>query len=614
LADLEIIFEPDGKRIRVPKGSKILEAAISAGIGIETPCGGMGICGKCKVKLTKGAPPPSSDELFLLSEQEIEDGIRLACRCELHKDAVVLIPEGSRALFHRILVSGRGRDVGLSPNVRKVFVELSKASSSVRRSEVDLFLDELKDKVGMRPKVELGALRRIPRALKEGKGAATAVLVGDDLVDVKPGDRPAGCYGMAFDIGTTTIVGYLLDLERGVELSHGSRMNPQIAYGDDVISRIRYVMEKEDGLETLHDAVIGAVNSIVEEVCKGVGVDPKDVYEMTVVGNTCMTHLFLGVDPSSLGHAPYVPEFHGPAFVPATDLGIRIGEGGKIYVLPNIAGFVGADTVGLILSHLCDEEESPRMAIDIGTNGEVVVRVGDRILACSAAAGPAFEGARISSGMRGAAGAIAHFSVNGGIRYRTIGDIPPIGICGSGLIDIVSELLKLGILDTTGRILSPDELPDLEPSLKDRVGSVDGERCFVVVLPEESGHGRAITLLQRDIREFQLAKGSIRAATNVLMKMAGIEEKDISNLYLAGAFGTYIDKRSAVSVGLLPPIPLERIEGVGNAAGTGAKLALLSIEERKRAEKIASSTQHVELALNPSYQEEFMETMLFPNL
>lgn len=615
MADIvEVLFEPEGKRVKVKRGTKILDAAISAGIGIETPCGGMGICGKCKVRVTRGYAPPTSDEIFLLAKEDMEQGMRLACRCELYEDTVVLIPEESRSMSQRILVSGRERDIGLSPNVRKVMIDLPKASLGRHRGELERFLDALSEKIGIRPRVELDVLREIPKALRDGNLKVTAVVIGDELVGVEPGDSTSRCYGMALDIGTTTIVGYLLDLRDGLEISHSSMINPQIAYGDDLISRIRYVMERDDGLETLHNAVLGAVNAILDGACKGAGVDPEEVYEMTVVGNTCMAHLFLGVDPSSLGYAPYAPAFQGPVTASAKGMGIRMGRGGRVYVLPNIGGFVGADTVGLILSHLWDEVESPRMAIDIGTNGEIVVKIGDRILACSAAAGPAFEGARISSGMRGMEGAISHFSVNEGIRYRTIGGVPPVGICGSGLIDIISELLRFGILDPTGRILSPEDLPHLGSYLKRRVGSSNGERYFVVAYPEETGHGKAITLLQRDIREFQLAKGSIRAATKVLIKMAGIAEGDISALYLAGAFGTYIEKRSAVAVGLLPPIPLDRIEEVGNAAGTGAKLALLSVEERRRAERIASSTHHVELALNPSYQEEFMESMLFPKL
>jgi len=404
---------------------------------------------------------------------------------------------------------------------------------------------------------------------------------------------------------------YLLDLRTGQQLAVAAGMNAQMAYGDDVVSRIRHAMQGRRARRQLQRAVIRVLNDLIRQAARSAGVSLQRVYLLTAVGNTCMMHLFLGLDPTPLGLAPYVPVVRQPWEVAAQELGLRVNPQARVYVLPNIASFVGADTVGMVLTHLWGGEGTA-LAIDIGTNGEIVLRHRGRIMACSAAAGPAFEGARITHGMRGAPGAISRVRLNEQVEIDTIGHRPPQGICGSGLVDVIAQMLERGLLDSTGRIAAPEEVPQVSDELRSRLVTSDSNQAFVLARAEESATGEPVVLSQRDVRELQLAKGSIRAATNTLLKTVGVELEEIERLYLAGGFGNYLDIANARRIGLLPPLPLERIEGVGNAAGAGAKLALLSVEERRRAAELARQVEHLELCGNPDYQMEFMETMLFP--
>ncbi len=639
---LEVTFEPDGRRVRVTEPMTLYQAARLAGIDLETPCGGLGICGKCKVELIKGHSEITADERRLLTEHELSKGIRLACRHQVSEETIAYIPEDTRSLVQQILASGASRQVGLNPAVRKVHRRVPLPSLADQRSD----LTRLKESIA-NGALDLELLRELPSILRAADGSVTAVLHHSNTptcqhsIALESGDTSAHCYGMAFDIGTTTVVGYLMDLNTGHELAIASAMNAQTAYGDDLVSRIKHAVETERGRKQLRTAILKVVNDIIDEVSKTAGVSPQQIYETVVVGNTCMTHLFLGIDPAPLGFAPYVPVVQQAVRVPSRQLGVKMNPHGFVHVLPNIAGFVGADTVGVLVTlweklgmaegerqatagndgeHLSSPVVSRRcltsLVVDIGTNGEIVLCHARRLLACSAAAGPAFEGARISCGMRGAPGAISSVHLNETVEYTTIDERPPRGICGSGLIDAVAQMLEVGILEASGRMATADEaakISHLNGDLRQRLITVDNERQFVLAFAEESATGKPITLSQRDVRQLQLAKGSICAAIRTLLKIAGVAPQEIDAVYLAGAFGTYLSKENALRIGLLPPeIPPDRIHPVGNAAGAGAKLALLSLEERQLADTIAQNVEHIELCTNLEYADTFMETMAFP--
>ncbi|MBI3923302.1 MAG: DUF4445 domain-containing protein [Armatimonadetes bacterium] len=609
---VRVTFEPEGKSVEVDEGSPLHEAARFAEVGLENPCGGLGICGKCKVEYVRGLPEPTQDEMRLLTKHEVSGRTRLSCRQKVQGETVIFVPEGSRSLVQQILCGGEQRDVTLSPGIRKVSVTVPKPALTDQRSDADRLLSVLNLPEA---RFDFETLRILPTVLRQQDFSVTVVLVDNTIIALEPGDTTTRKYGIAFDIGTTTVVGYLMDLNNGIELSSASALNGQIPYGDDLIARLNHCIEKPNGQRELHRAIVKVVNALLKEACESVGVNPEHVYALTAVGNTCMSHLFLNIDPKPLAYAPYVPAVKHSVQITARQLGLKICPAAPVWVLPNIGSYVGADTVAVLLAHMWegDGKEETCMAVDIGTNGEVVLHHKGKWLGCSAAAGPAFEGAGILCGMRGAPGAVSYVKVNEHVAYTTVDGKPPRGICGSGLIDAVAQMLDAGLITTTGRIKDRSQLNGVSSAVKERLVEVEGSRPHFVLVPqEESATGEAIFLTQKDIGHLQLAKGSIHAAMETLMNTAGVKPEDISTLYLAGGFGNYLRVESAARIGLFPPIPLDRIRPVGNAAGVGSKLALLSSEERCRAEEIAGRVEHVELALNPDYFNNFTEASLFP--
>ncbi|MDO8684408.1 MAG: ASKHA domain-containing protein [Armatimonadota bacterium] len=607
---VQVRFEPDDIEIHVKVGTTLSDAAISAGCAVETPCGGMGTCGKCRVFVTDGVSAPDESEKRLLGDL-IAEGVRLACRARVTADTVVNIPEASRSLVQKILCSGMVRQVTPESNIHKYYVEAPEPTLLDERAE----FERIADSINLRPgelQIDVNLARKLSSTLRDSNYKVTAVIAGSHLLAIEPGDTTAQKFGVAFDLGSTTIVGYLLDLNTGHDMAVASSANPQMAYGDDLISRINFASTQSNGLEMLTHAASDAMNRIVKQLCASAGINANHIYETTVVGNSCMTHLLLGIDPTSLGQSPYVPTICKEMTVRAPEVGLKINSSGLVHVLPNVAGFVGSDLVAVLLASMWEDDGRTRLAVDIGTNGEMALRHAGRTLACSAAAGPAFEGARIGCGMRGGPGAIDSVRIGEEVVISTIDNKKARGLCGSGLVDAVAEMLNAGIVDEMGRLLEPDEIPSLSPSVHERLVMEDDGPRFVLAEAKRSATGKPIVLTQRDIRQLQLAKGSIRAAIQTLLKVAGAEESDLSELLLAGAFGNYIRKESAVRIGLCPDIPIEKITSVGNAAGTGAKLALLSVKERGLARKLAESTEHIELANHPDYQNEFMEMMLFP--
>jgi uncharacterized 2Fe-2S/4Fe-4S cluster protein (DUF4445 family) len=454
--------------------------------------------------------------------------------------------------------------------------------------------------------------RELPKILRPADYKVTAVVSDDWLIAVEPGDTVRQNYGIAFDLGSTTVAGYLVDLNTGHEVAVASAMNPQMAYGDDLVSRINFAMTEPDGLAMLRGAAVDVLNRIVRRLAELQEIDRGSIYEVMLVGNTCMSHLFLGLDVSTLGVSPYVPTVCSRMTLRGEESDLEVNPGARVHVMPNVAGFVGSDLVAVALSVLREDDGQTRLAVDVGTNGEMALIHGGRLYACSAAAGPAFEGARISCGMRGASGAIDSVRITDRVEITTIDDRRALGLCGSGLLDAVAELLDAGIIEGTGRMLTPDEAGHLPPEIRERLIESDGGVGFVLATERESARREPITLTQRDVRQLQLAKGSIRAAIETLLRVAGASSENLSEILLAGAFGNYIRMESAVRIGLIPPIDIGRIVPVGNAAGAGAKLALISVRERDRASRLAERIEHVELASHPDYENEFMDNMVFP--
>ncbi|NIM05739.1 MAG: DUF4445 domain-containing protein [Armatimonadetes bacterium] len=612
-----ISFRPDGKKIRATRGATVLEAASQAGITLQSSCGGRGACGKCRIRLISPPSAPSDAELRHFDEAELEQGWRLACQVQVETEAVVEIPPSSRMMREKISLQGLGREVEVEPGLSKIFLRLPPPSLSDQRADLARLLDSLGGDVP--PPSNLSLLQDLPDRMRRQDFNVTVVLSDGEIVEAESGDTAAQLYGMAFDIGTTTIVGYLTRLLDGAEVAVSAAINPQVQFGDDVVSRISFVSTDEEGLTRLQEKVVGAVNEIIQEACREGGIDATRIYELTVVGNTCMTHLFLGIDPTSLATMPYVPVNAAPRTVEARELGIRINPRGRVHVLPNIAGFVGADAVGVIIASGLEENRGLRVAVDIGTNGEVIVAKDDRLLACSTAAGPAFEGARISQGMRAASGAIDQVTlIESGsgsmteprLQIHTIDDAPARGICGSGLVDAVAVLRKIGVITSTGQMLPAKSAPPSASPFLERLESKDGKLRFVLAGPEQSAGGEPICLTSRDVRELQLAKGAICAGMLILLEEISAKPEEVEELLLAGAFGSYIRRESALAIGMLPAIPPEKIRPVGNAAGLGAKLALVSGKMRRLAKEVAGRVEYVELSERAEFHQRFADAMI----
>jgi len=608
-----VTFQPEGKSVYVLDGTTIYEATGEAGIIVKADCGGVGVCGHCRVNVISGKYEQKGSERFL-SEKEMKKGTLLSCRTQIKSDMVVEIPLTSRLFDQKILTEGVERELKLSPNVTKLYLKVEAPSLEDQRADLDRVLDALKAQV-KNPRITVDVLRRLPEKLRKGSYATTVVLNENEIIGIETGDKSDKNYGAAFDIGTTTVVGYLMDLNSGKQLAVASRTNPQTSFGDDVISRINHANTNLDGLEELQERVVSCMNDIINELCDVSKIERKFIYEVTTTGNTTMGHLFLKISPKYIALYPYVGVLRSNIDARARDLGMHINRYGKVYSMPNIAGFVGGDTVAVILSSEMHKSEKMRFAIDIGTNGELVMGNKKRLVACSTAAGPAFEGARITFGMRAADGAIEKVVINDkDIEVNTIGNAKAVGICGTGLIDSIAELLKKGVINKNGKILKKEALPSEVPGFV-RKRLIQHEKhgtCFVLVYGPDSQTGEDILLTQKDVRETQLAKGAIYAGYQLLKRVLGVEDSDIEELLLAGAFGNYIRRGQAKRMGLLPDIPTEKIKFIGNAAGTGAKMVLLAKELRQEACEISKNTEYIELAVRTDFQRVFTDSMFFP--
>lgn len=607
---MKLTFLPDHQSTESSPEQTVLEAARQLGVDIITTCGGRGRCNSCRIEVLDGTfTPPSDQERNILGAHGLERGFRLACQTKALSDGVLrIVPPISEQRF-RILSATERRNYAINPGLRKQFLHLPALTEEHQSSD----FEELQRILPVK-QIDWSALQQLPSALFHGKRDLTAILSDDHLIGVEAGDTTAALYGLAFDVGTTTVVGYLLDLRTGKELAVASELNAQTLYGGDLMSRISFAQDHSDGLQQLHDRIIHTCNRIIASVCEDADIEPRQIYEVTVVGNTCMHHLFLRIPPVHLGVAPYMAAIRQSYVVKASDLGLDLFPGAQVRMLPLIAGFVGADTVGVIVATGIHKSSQLKLAVDIGTNGEIVLGNRERMVACSTAAGTAFEGAQITHGMRGASGAIDKVTINDDVHIRVIGDDAAQGICGSGLVDAVAQMLDAGILTSTGRFRKQAELEKIGivPALRTRVIEQGKQRAFVLALSEQTDTGKPIIISQQDVRELQLAKGAIFAGIRMLLKMCDVEEDAITELLLAGAFGNYLDTASAVRIGLIPPLSAGKIRSVGNAAGLGSQLALLSLHVGEDADAIASTTDHIALTNNPEFQVVFAESLAFP--
>ena len=614
-ATVAVTFSGEDRTIPVARGETFLHAAQNAGIDVMATCGGRGRCRSCRIKVLKGGvPPPTVMDRVQLGHDEVREGFRLACQTAALEDCTIMrmppITEGG----HQILSCAhdfRGDSrLSLESGVEKRFVTARlPAEEHQQTSDAEEIVGALAGAAGA--ELPLDVLRRIPGVLREADGAVTVTTYNKRIIDVESGDTTAHKYGMAFDIGTTSIVGFLMDLDSGEQLAAVGNLNPQAVYGGDLMSRIAFAQFKPAALKRLQTRVLADVNAHIKDACDQAKVDPMQIYKVVVVGNTCMHHIFLGIDPTHVGLAPYAATVRYPVVVPAKEALLRVNPNAPVCFLPIVAGFVGADTMAVVLATRIYDSPHIRVAADIGTNGEVVMGSRRRLVACSAPAGPALEGAQIKHGMRGAAGAIEKVEITDDVVCGVIGNLPPIGICGSGLIDAVAKMLDAHVLNPSG-LLRLQERDMLPPAIRNRLIERDGERQFVLVWAAETGRGEDIVITQQDIRQLQLAKGAIHAGILMLKRVMGIQDAQIKELMLAGGFGNYINIESAVRIGLLPALPVERITYVGNAAALGAQIALLSETERNRATGLARKIEHVSLAARPDFQDVFIEAICFP--
>jgi uncharacterized 2Fe-2S/4Fe-4S cluster protein (DUF4445 family) len=607
---VDLRFEPSGRQVRVPAGVSVFDAASWNGIAIDSTCGGHGTCKKCKVRMLDGAAAPSALDIRAFSPGELREGWRLACRVLAGGDARIEVPP--LVTRPKAATVGVGRQVILRPAVQKRYLELDEPSLADQRSDVERILAALDD-LELRP--DLHAVRVAGRVLRAADYKVTAVIVDDVLIDVEPGDTSGRLFGIAFDLGTTTVVATVLDLSSGTPVAVASALNQQQPFGADVITRISAIMMDTGALARLTALAQQTLAELAGEACAEGGIDPAEVYEIALAGNATMTHIVLGIDPEPLGVAPFILATRLLPEVLAADLGVPAHPRARAVVFPPFGAYVGGDiTAGLLASGM-DRDTRIRLFIDIGTNCEIVLGNRDWLLATAAPAGPAFEGAAIRCGMRAADGAIEVVTMTPDhLDLKVIGDAEPAGLCGSGLVDAVTGLVRLGLLDSSGRLVSEERAAELAPGLAPRLTQLGAERVFVLHWLGEPGNvSRSVYLSQRDVRELQFAKAAIATGWRILLEEAGLEPGDIQQVLLAGSFGSYLSPANAIRLGLVPEIPVLRVVSAGNVAGEGAKMALLSVRERAGGLALLEEVRYVELSDRADFNDRFVDQLAFPD-
>ncbi len=622
-------LQPVGRRIEVNPGVNLLEAAQKAGVDLVAACGGIGICGTCKVRLVKGQLSPLSlTEEELLSPDEIAQGVRMACQAEPLSDLKLEIPRESLPATQQMQIDGREEAVVLDPSVIAIDLSLAPPDLHDLRSDLTRVQQALAERGYPALHGDLPSLARLSPRLREQNWSVRLVvrpMPGSlELVNVLPPGTPL--LGLAADMGSTKLAVYLVDLHSGATLARAGVMNPQIAYGEDVVSRIAFANRSEENRILLQTRLVEAFNQVLADLCAEVsaglpagegGACPDQVVDAVVVGNTAMHHFFTALQVDQLGSSPYVPAVSQALDVRAIDLGLNIAPGAQVHLPANIAGYVGGDHTSCLLTIQNSPPDQNLVLVDIGTNTEISLVVGRQrrpdphgipsddgdapIFSCSCASGPAFEGAHIRDGMRAAPGAVERVRIREGVPFvKTIGELPAVGICGSGILEVVAELTGTGVVDSRG-VLRRDQ-----PGVR-----LDGNNRaeYLLVPAANTGHGRDVVVTRKDIHEIQLAKGAIRAGIEILLGHAGITAGEVDAWIIAGAFGTYLDLDAAQRIGMLPRQPLERFHQVGNAAGVGAKQMLLSREARLLSSRVIDRVRYIELTVQPEFTDVYVDAL-----
>lgn len=597
-----VTFEPEGKTVS-DSSRTLLELAQGANVGLRGECGGAGACGKCRVQIVHvyGAlNAPTEKEREHLTEAELSEGYRLGCQARvLSGKCTVYIPPESRTEKRSISGVGLDEDVPLAPAVKKVHLSLQRPTFADTQSDLER-LETALSCVSPTLNVPLETLSNLPGTLREADWDVTVALWGDRVLAVEPGDTTDTMFGIAVDIGSSKIICHLVDLVGGETIARSSAENPQVMYGEDVVSRITYASRSQDHLKKLQSLVVETINTLIDAVCTQSGTSPDQIYELVFVGNAVMHHLFLGIMPKYIGVAPFIPAVRGLVSYPAKDLGLGIHSEGMVTAIPLIGGYIGSDAVANLLITKIYEKDEISLVIDIGTNSEILLGNSKKILACSAPSGPSFEGAHISAGMKAVSGAIESVKIEGDdVVSTTIDGAKPKGICGSGVIDLVAELFRAGIVTRNGKFR------DLgHPRIV-----VDDVPKFVVARKDETGTNKEITITEKDINEFLLAKGALRAGWALLAEKYGIDPSQIARIYLAGSFGTHINLDHAIALDLIPDIGRENIMLAGETAVGGAKIALKSVRERAKLDQILGKVQYVELSVEKSFNREYLRAI-----
>ncbi|MEW6668978.1 MAG: ASKHA domain-containing protein [Thermodesulfobacteriota bacterium] len=602
-----IVFRSFDKQARIPFGSLLSAAAGEAGIPMDSSCGGRGKCGKCRARLIRGRVSEATEaEKRVFSSSEIGEKHILLCQrkalgdCVLETDLEAGLGECPAPSKGPLLDT----TLEVDPSLRKTYREFAPPTRLDQGADLERILQAL----GTPTRVDPDLLLRLPQTLRQADWRVTLVRHHDELIGVEAGDTAGEIYGLAFDIGTTTVAGYLVDLVGGRVVGAASATNKQALHGADVVSRMTYAMTGREGLAEMQTLAVRTLEGIIRELLARYRVTQERIYSLAFTGNTVMNHFLLGISPENIALAPFVPVFTRSLMGTVERLGIKgVSPDARFVVLPNIAGYVGADTVSVMVATRIHERLGHWLAIDIGTNGEIVLSSRGRLLTCSTAAGPAFEGGCISQGMAAVLGAVSGVEFSQDVRLSVVGAGRPRGVCGSGLVDAVSEMLRVGILHRSGRILPPEECPrELLSALKARVEVTESGLRFVLARGR-----RDVAVTQKDIRELQLAKGAIRAGIEILLKEADLRASQLDGILLAGAFGSNLRPESLQAIGLIPPVPRERIRPVGNAAATGAIMALLSRRQLELASQLAGRSEHIELSLRKDFQKAFLAALDF---
>lgn len=601
--NIRVTFLPDGKSAVVKPGTSIVRSAIEAGVQLIAPCNGKGTCGKCKVHFQQGVAEPNNSDKQFFDSTELYDGWRLACMHSVVSETTLW---ASAETLGKVDFGPSLEHIALAPPSQKLWFRLDTIEGVIPAWE-----DLLANSGGPVEVLPTLTVLRTLSQLEWQPGLEITLLCRAGLaVDLEIGDTRLSHYGLAFDVGTTTVAGALLDLNTGEELASFAALNRQSVHGSDVMSRLTAIVEDPSVLPILQQRVLETIEEIIDNLISQAQVQRDQIYEVTFVGNSCMHHLLLGLNPITLAMAPYNALTLEPVTFNASEIGLHLPQAAA-YCLPNVASFIGGDALGAVLATGLHRSSTIKCLVDIGTNGEIILGSADRIIACSTPAGPAFEGACISCGMIASEGAINKVKIDEQVAVETVGNVKPKGLAGSGLIDAGAALLRAGLMDERGKFRSQEDAARFSPP-KVTNHLIKAEKGYEFLLARS--YGKDLKVTQRDIRELQLAKGVIFAGIESLKIEMGIGNDQIDELYLAGTFGSYLNIASAREIGLIPPLPEERVRAVGNAAHVGAKMCLLSVEARQEAEALAKRIQHVELPLRKDFQDIFADAMLFPSV